>query len=380
MRAPAILQALAVGLLGGCAFDLSRLMPPPRDGDAPLDVTVTDAAMDAPVEDASIGPTCVSLLDLVNSRDIGGSLVLSANTGRATHTINPPASCTAGSNGAPEIFYDYQMRRGGRLVAMTDVPTNGASCPLRFDTIVSIFAGTCETPGALLACNDDVTFPDQVSCYTSGSRAVAPSVMINDRVTVAVDGFDSNAGPFTLTLCENPLDEVPSPALSAEEACACPAGGLPSSPPEMIQLTGTPPDPGAAMGGRLESVGQYLGGARTLTGNSIKGIAGVLGVQTNDFNTRSACRDARMVLDLVFAGRVLRSFVVDSSVEAAKTPRIIFRTAPDARFASPSTVHLRVRENTGPAGMNCGVTITSGTLFVLTGRSTAPPDAGASRG
>jgi hypothetical protein len=380
MNARSLAPALLALTATGCAFDLSRLMPPPRDGDAPMDVSATDAAMDGPAADASPGPACVSLLDMANARDLGGSLVLSGTTRFSSHVLNPPSTCNATSNGAPEVYYDYQMRRGGRLVAATEVPTEGTGCPLRFDTVVSIFAGTCEMRGEALGCNDDVTFPDQVSCFTSGSRAVAPNVAINDRVTVVVDGYESNSGDFTLTLCENPLEEVPPPALPTSEACQCPAGGIADATAEPIQLVSSPPDPGAAAGGRLETVGQYLGGPRTLIGNTIKGIAGVIGVQTNDFNTRAACRDARMIVDLVFGGRPLRSFVLDASVEAAKTPRIMFRTAPDARFASPSTVLLRVRENTGPAGMGCGVTITTGTITVLSARSTVPPDAGASRG
>jgi hypothetical protein len=373
-RSKAALGVACAGLLNHCAFDLTRLMPPPRDGDVPTDVAPMDAATDVAVDAGPPGPTCVSLLDPMNGRTIGGSLIITGNTGRAERTMDPAASCTTSSRGAPEVFFDYQMQRGGTLVAMTDVPTGGgADCPLRFDTIVSILSGSCEMPGMSLACDDDVGLDDPTTCYGSASRARATGLTANQSVSIVVDGFESTAGPFTLTLCENPLNEVRAQGMTDATACQCPASGIETATAEDVALV-MASDMGAAAGGRLEAAGQYVGGPRTINGNTVKGIAGVIGIRNNDFNVRAECRMYSATFDVIVGGLPVRAFTVDSSTDTVRTPRLIFRTAPDVRFASPATVLVRMRSTSAPPMMRpCGIDLAAGTLTLLTARSTAMP-------
>jgi hypothetical protein len=361
-------QLIAVVLpcaIAGCAFDLGRLMEPPPDG-APMIDVITDAPVDVLVDS---GPqrACVSLLDTSVGRVIGGSLVVSGTTVGATHLIDPPSTCTMASRGAPERYFNYQVQRGGTLVATTEVASMGASCPLASDTIVSILRGSCDAPGEDLACNDDAEDPSK--CLEEGSRAIATGLSAGDLVMIVVDGYRANAGPFTLTLVENPLREAP-PLGSIGLLCACPTSAATTMTEDVAVSMASDSASGAAMNGRLELAGQYIGGARTTSGTVVKGVAGVLGLLANDFATRPECRSRAATFDVYLGNNAVRAFTIDSSTDIARTPRLMFRSASDVPISAGTRVRIQLRATQMPtAGGPCGVQFSSaGTLTLLTAR------------
>lgn len=360
---------LAATVMSACSFDVSRLYPPPEDGDTGVEMDASeDVANDVPY-DGPPRPTCVSLVDNMSTRTIGGSLIIEGSTARAESTVNPVASCMAMSNGAPEIFYEYQVQRGGTLVASTDVPNEGADCPLFADTVVSIQRGNCEAPGEVVACNDDGT--DSTRCAIEASRTVATGLMPFDRVMIVVDGYRANAGPFRLTVTENPLSEV-LPATSAlAMRCGCSGATLNGTPEDVPVSAAADVMGGAAR--ELNTPGQSIGGPRSITGTTVVGIAATIGLVTNEFRSRPACATYSATFDVVIGTSVVRSFVIDNSTETLPTPRLMFKATPAIAFAMGTPVQIRLRTTTAPdATDRCGVTFAglaaSGTFTLLTTR------------
>jgi hypothetical protein len=357
---------LASGAYVGCAWDISKLTEPPRDGEAPMDVAPVDTGVDTGV-DAGPRRVCVSLLDPMQGRVIGGSLIYTGSTIMGTHLADPPASCNAMSRGAPEIYFDYQVQRGGTVVASTEVATEGATCPLASDTVAVIHRGSCDLPGMPIACNDDAE--DLSKCFDSGARAVATGLAVGDRLMIAVDGYLANAGPFTLTVVENPLTEVP-PSGSRSILCACPTSA-PTTTPEDVPLTMAGDSAmGAQASGRLETAGQFIGGPRTLMGTAIKGIAGVIGLTTNDFATRAECRTRSATFDVMVGAAAARAFTIDSNTSITRTARLMFRSSTDITFTAGSRVRIALRSTVMPTmGAPCGVGFSpASTLTFLTAR------------
>lgn len=369
MRASITAALLPSLLLSACSFDVSRLYPPPEDGDTGV---VMDASEDVVVDVASDGPprpTCVALAENMNTRTIGGSLVIEGSTTRAESTVNPIAMCNAMSNGAPEIFYEYQVQRGGTLVASTDVPNDGANCPLFADTVVSIQRGNCEMPGPVLACNDDAM--DSTKCALEASRTVASGLMPFDRVMIIVDGYRANAGPFRLTVTENPLNEVLPSTGALAMRCGCSATAL-TGTTEDVPIS-TAADMGGGVQRELNTPGQFIGGPRTITGTSVVGLAATIGVVTNEFRSRPACSTYSATFDLVIGSSVVRSFVFDNTTDTMFVPRLMFKATPPIPFALGTQVQIRLRTTTAPDMMDrCGVTFSglaaSGNITLLTTR------------
>lgn len=371
MRRALSLCSLALAL-SACSYDVSRLYPPPSEAgdvsqiDAIEDVVQPDVPRDGPPP-----PVCVSLLDAMQGRTIGGSLILSGTTTRGESTVNPIASCGADSNGAPEIFHEYQMQRGGTLSVSTDVPNMGAGCPLFADTIVSLQKGSCDMPGEVVACNDDDA--TEVRCTTTSSRVFATGLAVNERVMIIVDGYQANAGPYTITVTENALREV-NP-FAAVSPCGCPAA-VATVNPSATRTEDVPVNASSDMGGgasrELGAVGATIGGPRTIANGRIVGIAGTLGLVTNEFATRPECQDGSMTLELVIGTSVVRAFVIDRDTSTVLTSRLMFRTAPNIAFAPNTPVLLRVRSLTGMGTMtnSCSVTFgmagAAGNLTLLT--------------
>ncbi|MDP3276191.1 MAG: hypothetical protein Q8Q09_13410 [Deltaproteobacteria bacterium] len=349
-------------ICSGCAFDISRLMPPPADGStedrAVIDVVVppSDVADAGPPQ-----PTCVSLLDPMNGTLIGGSTIIRGNTGPAHALRDPPASCNANSRGAPEVYYDYQVRgaTGAIVTAVTEVPTEGgAMCPPQFDTVVSLYRGNCQAIGELLGCNDDNT--DPASCFSVGSRAsTSMSLMQGDRMVVVVDGYQANSGPYTLTIAENVLSEV-APLLTPQSTvCACPAT-------RPTVTTSVPLFEPAQMNHLFSNTAPVTGGTRSFpSGGRLVGVALELGLRRNDFATVPACRTFAATFDLSFAGTNVRAFTVDSSTDITRTRRLIYRAAGDIALPT-SVVQLRMRPLPMPAAA-CMVEIVTGNVHVVTG-------------
>lgn len=360
-------SALATTALLGCSWDISKLERP-RDAEVPEDVAPADTGVDSGV-DAGPQRACVSLLDSTQGRVIGGSLVYSGSTVNGTHLADPPASCNAMSRGAPELYFDYQVQRGGTVVATTEVATTGSACPLTSDTVVTIHRGSCDLPGTPIACNDDSEDPS--ACFSAGARAAATGLAIGDRVMIAVDGYLAQSGPFTLTVVENPLNEV-LPAGSRSILCACPTSSMTTSPEDVPLTMSGDSTMGAQASGRLETTGQFIGGPRTIMGRSVKALAGVIGLTVNDFASRAECRGRSATFD-VFVGPTampIRSFVIDSETSIARTARLILRSSTDITFAAGNNVRIALRQTVMPAtGGPCGVGFSmASTLTFLTAR------------
>jgi hypothetical protein len=371
MRPSVIASLLSSWLLGACSFDLSRLYPPPRDGDSgiEMDASEEDVVVDV-TSDGPPRPTCVALAENMSTRTIGGSLVIEGSTTRAESTVNPIESCTTASNGAPEIFYELQVQRGGTLVASTDVPNDGANCPLFADTIVSIQRGNCEMPGPVLACNDDGMDPTQ--CTFEASRTVATGLMPFDRVMIIVDGYRANAGPFRLTVTENPLNEVLPETHALAMRCGCSGPTLTGTTEEVpISIAS---DVGGGVQRELNTPGEFIGGSRTIMGTTVVGLAATIGIVTNEFRSRTACNAYSATFDLVLGNNVVRSFVIDRTTDTAFTPRLMFKSTPPIAFTPGTLVQIRLRATTAPAQMadRCGVTFSglaaAGTISMLTTR------------
>jgi hypothetical protein len=140
------------------------------------------------------------------------------------------------------------MQRGNRLVATT----NGAPCSGSFDTVLYAI-DTCDTPDASVtnfrACSDD----DVVMCSCTGStncENVRSTVEINflqpgDVVYLVVDGYQSQSGPFRLSVAENGLRPVAPPMASLGNHCTCPS--LTASP-SRTQISSTVPPSSATTG------------------------------------------------------------------------------------------------------------------------------------
>lgn len=373
MRSPRVARVAAVvfvcavsGAFAGCSWDISKLMEPPRDGDVPMDVMETDTGVDAGV-DAGPRRACVSLLDSTQGRIIGGSLVYTGSTVNGAHLADPPASCNAMSRGAPEIYFDYQVQRGGTVVATTEVATEGSACPLASDTVVTIHRGSCDLPGMPVACNDDSDDPS--ACFGAGARTVATGLAIGDRLMIAVDGYLAQSGPFTLTIAENPLNEV-LPSGSRSILCACPTSTMTTSTEDVALTMAGDSAMGAQASGRLETTGQYIGGPRTIAGAVVKGVAGVIGLTGNDFASRAECRGRSATFDVIVGAAPVRAFTIDSETSIARTARLVFRSTTDITFAPASRVRIALRSTVMPAmGGPCGVGFTAAsTLTFLTAR------------
>jgi hypothetical protein len=362
---------LSSACVGACSFDVTRLYPPPSDGDAAVVMDASEDVVDV-VTDSGPQRTCQQLADGMNIRTIGGSLVVEGTTARAESTVNPIAMCTMMSDGAPEIFFEYQVQRGGTLVASTDVPNVGMGCPRFADSIVSIQRGSCDMPGDVLACNDDSG--ESFACQSAASRTIATGLMQFDRVMIVVDGYQANSGPFTLTVTENALREAPVSGAMTADPCGCPGVTTTSAgtTTEDVAIS-LAADVGGGSQRELAMPGDSIGGARTVMGTRVAGIAATIGLTANEFRSRAVCNTHSAIFDLVIGTQVVRSFVVDRNTETLPTPRLMFRSAPNIPMMANTNVQIRMRSTTAPDMMDrCSVTFGSatgaGTITLLTTR------------
>ena len=216
--------AVVLGLLGGCAETrgggFSKVLPDdaaaaadvtvedlpvvtdvtvadltaPADLPTPRDVAPTDAGVDAPaVTDARADvsaldapPADVPSADVSPAVDGGmcGARDLGARTGPslATGTTTGGASTlegTCGGEAVDEAVFTWVAPADGDY----DFTTDGSD----FDTVIYVRDGLCTE--LELACNDD----DE----SLQGRVIVPLVA-GQRVTVVVDGFDTNAGNYVL--------------------------------------------------------------------------------------------------------------------------------------------------------------------------------------
>jgi hypothetical protein len=280
--------------------------------------------------------------------------------------------CTMMSDGAPEIFFEYQVQRGGTIVASTDVPNVGMGCPRFADSIVSIQRGSCEMPGDVLACNDDSG--ESFACQSAASRAVATGLAQFDRVMIVVDGYQANSGPFTLTVTENALREATVSGAMTADPCGCPGVTTTSAgtTTEDVAIS-LAADMGGGGQRELSMPGDSVGGARTVMGTRVVGIAATIGLTANEFRTRAVCNTHTATFDLVIGTQVVRSFVVDRNTDTVNTPRLMYRPAPNIPIMANTNVQIRLRSTTAPdLADRCSVTFGSmtgaGTITLLTTR------------
>ncbi len=364
----------------GCVFDISKLRPPNN-----ADVLEVDVMADVVTGDSADAPsnTCRSLLEQGAGINIGGSLVVNGNTSGAASTMDPPMSCMASSRDAPEIIYEYQMRAGGTLVAMTDTASQMgvADCPRRFDTVVSLFRGTCNNLGTAIACNDDDMQVGTFRCANDSSRTEATGLMMGQLMAIAVDGYESNAGPFTLTLVENPLSELAPPAMA--NPCNCPRATLGTVLNTVMLPASMATDPGGgAPGGLFTVANNTIGGPRAVSpmGSLAKGLAVELGFNVNDYVPATGrcgmLPNGRAVFDLLIGTQVVRTFVVDNKTDILRTWRLTLRSLPDIVVGATTGLYIRLRS----IDAGCRVGIASGNVFIRTTTgSTVETDGGVPR-
>ena len=123
--------------------------------------------------------------DQDDARDLGNplSISVSGNTTCGSYLVGG-ASCGEGGTNAPDATFLYTAPAAGAY----EFDTLGSS----FDTLLYVRTSTCS--GTELSCNDDIDPPS-----TKQSR-VTLALAQNQLVLVAVDGFGSESGSFTLNI------------------------------------------------------------------------------------------------------------------------------------------------------------------------------------
>ncbi|MBP1689411.1 MAG: putative secreted protein, partial [Deltaproteobacteria bacterium] len=152
-------------------------------------------------------------------RDLGSALAVSVNgsTAICASFLAGTASCGDGTN-APDATFLYTASVAGIYVMSTE----GSG----FDTLLSVRAGSCA--GSELACNDDIPPP----VGSQQSRLNVP-LAAGQTVLVAVDGFGTASGSFTLSINGTPATPTRTPTPP-------PTPTRTGTPTPTRTLTGTP--------------------------------------------------------------------------------------------------------------------------------------------
>lgn len=145
-----------------------------------------------------------------------GDGTYSGNT--ACATPDGVSSCGA-SNFAGDVWYQWTATCDGVLYA--DL------CGSSYDTVLTVFRGTCDNMQEL-ACNDDSNF-----CTALGLSYVSVPVVADETYLIRIAGFLGRAGAYELTLTSTRTDNLtcaaalpmPGGAVHVNGACADGTGG-----------------------------------------------------------------------------------------------------------------------------------------------------------
>ena len=145
-----------------------------------------------------------------------GATVIPAGGGTFTGTTSGPSTQSAGcvvTGSAPERIFQWTPAVSGMATLHTCNTT-----ATTYDTVLYVRSGSCT--GTQLACNDDTTgcgTTTDVANPHRGSR-VTLAVTAGETYFVVVDGYNGQAGSFSLTV-------TPPPAGACESATTIPAAG-----------------------------------------------------------------------------------------------------------------------------------------------------------
>jgi plastocyanin len=115
--------------------------------------------------------------------------VYTMDTSGATSTADPTLAC--GSPFGRTVWYQYTSSASGSVTLST--------CGSQFDTVLAVYAGSCASLGAAVACNDD----NGPSC-AGIAASVTFSAIAGTTYRVAVGGFQSDSGSLRMVLTAPP--------------------------------------------------------------------------------------------------------------------------------------------------------------------------------
>jgi hypothetical protein len=134
-------------------------------------------------------------------RDLGSpaALSVSGTTATCASFLAGGESCADGGDNAPDAVFLYTAPFAGDFA----IDTIGSG----YDTQLAVRVLSCTGPE--LACNDDIDPP------TNNQSALSLALSLGETILIAVDGFDSAGGPFTLNIRSTPATLTPTPTRTA---------------------------------------------------------------------------------------------------------------------------------------------------------------------
>jgi hypothetical protein len=127
------------------------------------------------------------------------ALSVSGTTATCASFLAGGESCADGGDNAPDAVFLYTAPFAGDFA----IDTIGSG----YDTQLAVRALSCTGPE--LACNDDIDPP------TNNQSALSLALSLGETILIAVDGFDSASGPFTLNIRSTPATLTPTPTRTA---------------------------------------------------------------------------------------------------------------------------------------------------------------------
>jgi hypothetical protein len=143
-------------------------------------------------------------LSYVDLGMVMGSPVTNGNTYNAANAINPPAWCSDGSPGGPELSFKWTAPHTNTYT----FSTAGSA----LDSILHIYAFSPASASTLLECNNDIDFNSGV--YAS---SVTKELAAGTQIRIVVDSYEavsSRSGSFKLNI--TPLNP---PCSSPQNSC-----------------------------------------------------------------------------------------------------------------------------------------------------------------
>jgi hypothetical protein len=129
-------------------------------------------------------------------RDLGSPLSISVGGTTTCGTFSVGgASCGNGGDNAPDVTFLYTAPVAGEYA----IDTIGSS----FDTLLYVRSGSCA--GLELGCSDDI------APSTNKQSRLTFSLTAGQTVLIAVDGFGTESGAFTINISGTPYTPTPSP-------------------------------------------------------------------------------------------------------------------------------------------------------------------------
>lgn len=366
--------ALLLALAYGCKFDKIKLRDP-----AQLDAMISpmDAALDTPmppvdvpsmtdirdvrdvpvVRDVPTRPPRVGAcqthpfteLTLQPSNNFGGTLVINGNTAMdmpMASTFTRPVFGTRCSDNpgpmmAPERVFKYVVQRGPRLVATT----NGAPCSGTFDTVLyAINSCDMAISGAnvLDCCDDDVQIcdmcPASTTCNTHLSTVEMGPLVAGDVVYLVVDGYETSAGTFRLSVTENGARPVAPPTPALPNHCTCPALTMNNS-----RLVDGFPNAALDHGTVLRMPNDTISGLRSVNLRTITGVAGQFRMGANNLAGTGSCLSASAIVDLLIENTVVASFQLSGVQESGAMVQVVYSSFAPVMVQNQTMVSLSYR-------------------------------------